>query len=411
MRFLEFAVISISHKQANEAIRSHVAFMDSQKIECYERLLELEVFQAVIVATCNRSELYFLYETEDQIDAVIQLYETMAQIEIRPYLMIKKRKDALIYLYEVCLGYHSLIIGEDQIESQIQAAYAFAVHMQACQKQMHRIFQNCFKTVKQIKTKYQISANPISLPYIAMCMIKKKMALKDKTVLLIGSGEVAKLFLTYCKEEDVKALYICSRQFKHAQMLQDDKRIHIVPFEERYHIVSQCDLVCSATSSPHQILCFAQYPKTHPKQLCIDLAMPCDIDKRISSLGVEVVGIDDLSLVKNEHVRQREQLLKMAHKELIDGVEEVVEWLDSQPLQEAISSLQRKSEESAQMAYEMILSKIDLDHHEQRIVQKILKASFFRMIKEPMLMLSKNKEHQQEYLNMITQLFQTEEKG
>lgn len=409
MKQLKFALIGVSHKEASEEIRSHVAFMDSQKIACYEQLFDIDIVQAVIVSTCNRSEWYLIYEKDEQLESALSIYESMAKIPIRPYVYVKQDKEALIYLYEVCCGYHSLILGEDQIEGQLQEAYAFATHVQACQKQMHRIFQNCFKTVKQIKTEYQISAHPISLPYIAMSYIKRRMDLTNSRIFIIGSGAMATLFLTYCKGEAVNEILICNRHKEKAQALKTEDRITIVPFEQRYDYLGQCDVILSATSSPHEILCYDQYPNITKTQYCIDLAMPFDVDRSIVDKGVVIVGMEELSKVKDEQLKQRETLLALAHEDLIQGVEETIRWLNSQKMYQAISSLQKKSEESAQAAYELILSKIDLDHHEQIIVKKILKASFFRMVKEPMMALSKARDHQEEVLDLVNQLFELEE--
>lgn len=406
---MKFALIGISHKEAGEDIRSHVAFMDSQKITCYEQLFDADIVQAVIVSTCNRSEWYLLYEEDVQLEKALSIYEDMAGIQIQSLVSIKQGKEALIYLYEVCCGYHSLIIGEDQIEGQLQQAYAFAQHMHACQKQMHRIFQNCFKTVKRIKTNYQISSHPVSLPYIAMSYIKQQMELSKRCIFIIGSGEMAKLFLTYCVAEDVSRIYLCNRNREKAQALKKDERIIIVPFESRYDYLGQCDVVLCATSSPHEILCYEDYPLRTKPQYCIDLAMPADVDRRIKDKGVTLVGMEELSKVKDDQLKRRKELLKQAHEELIQGVEETIQWLQSQKLHQAISSLQKKSEESAQAAFEMIHAKIDLDHHEQKIVQHILRASFYRMVKEPMRALSKARDHQEEILDLVNKLYELEE--
>ena len=406
MSILNFAMIGISHEEAGEDIRKHVAFMDTQKMEFYELLLNKGILQAVILSTCNRSEVYMIYDEEKQLDEAISIYEKMANISLQGYVKIKQGKAALLYLYEVCAGYHSLVLGEDQIEGQLQEAYAFATHMQACKKQMHRIFQNCFKTVKQIKTTYQISASPLSIPYIAMQAIKQEMTCNQKCVCLIGSGTMAKLMLTYIKHEPVEKIYLCNRHMDKALALKDDPRIQVIPFEERYQYAKESDLLISATSSPHQIIKKCDYPCVHRTKVCVDLAMPPDMDTSIKELGIKLIVIDDLSNIQDASIAKRKALLKEGHDLIEQGVEDTITWLNSQKLQEALSSLQRKSEESAEAAYQMIISKIDLDHHEQRVVKKILKASFFRMVKEPMMMLSHASKEKEAYIELVSQLFE-----
>ena len=406
MSVLNFAMIGISHEEAGEEIRKHVAFMDTQKMEFYESLLNKGILQAVILSTCNRSEVYLIYDEEQQLEEAVSIYEKMADISLQGYLKIKKGKAALLYLYEVCAGYHSLVLGEDQIEGQLQEAYAFASHMQACKKQMHRIFQNCFKTVKQIKTTYQISASPLSIPYIAMRAIKQLITFENQCVCIIGSGAMAKLMLTYCEHEPVKKIYLCNRHMDKALALKDDERIEVIPFEERYLYAGKSDILISATSSPHQIIKQEAYPTVHQTKVCVDLAMPPDIDTGMKAFGVKLIVIDDLSDVQDASIAKRKALLKQGHEMIEQGVEETITWLNSQKLQEVLSSLQRKSEESAEAAYQLIISKIDLDHHEQRVVKKILRSSFFRMVKEPMMMLSHASKRKDEYIELVSQLFE-----
>lgn len=406
MSILNFAMIGISHEEAGEEIRKHVAFMDTQKMEFYELLLNKGILQAVILSTCNRSEVYLIYDEEKQLDEAISIYEKMAKITLQGYIKIKQGKDALLYLYEVCAGYHSLVLGEDQIEGQLQEAYAFASHMQACKKQMHRIFQNCFKTVKQVKTTYQISASPLSIPYIAMQAIKQSLSLDQTCVCMIGSGAMAKLMLTYFVHEPVKKIYLCNRHMDKALALKDDPRIEVIPFEERYHYASKSDILISATSSPHQVIKKIAYPSSHITKVCVDLAMPPDIDIAMKELGIKYIAIDDLSNVQDASIAKRKVLLNEGHTMIEQGVEETITWLHSQKLQEVLSSLQRKSEESAEAAYQLIISKIDLDHHEQRVVKKILKSSFFRMVKEPMMMLSQATDQKDAYIELVSQLFE-----
>lgn len=410
MNVLNFAMIGISHEEAGEEIRKHVAFMDTQKMEFYELLLKKGILQAVILSTCNRSEVYLIYEEDKQLEEAITIYEKMATIALKGYLKIKKGQEALLYLYEVCAGYHSLVLGEDQIEGQLQQAYAFASHMQACKKQMHRIFQNCFKTVKQVKSTYQISANPLSIPYIAIQAIKNEMSCKNQSVCIIGSGAMAKLMLTYCKQEDVQHIYLCNRHMDKALALKGDARIEVIPFEKRYLYAAKSDILISATSSPHEIIRYEQYPKEAKTKLCVDLAMPPDIDTKIKETGSKLIVIDDLSSIQDASIAKRRELLKKGHELIEQGVEETLSWLKSQKLQEVLSSLQRKSEESAEAAYQLIISKIDLDHHEQRVVKKILKSSFFRMVKEPMMMLSHASDQKDAYIELVSQLFTSEEK-
>lgn len=405
---MKFAVVGISYKEADESIRQHTVFMDSVKIALYEQCVSSDIQQVVFLSTCNRSECYLLFEDDCQLQRVKELFQQQISIPILPYLYEKQEQDAYLHLFEVAAGYHSMVIGEDQIEGQLQDAYRFACDMQACGKQLHWIFQSCFRTIKQIKTTYQISASPLSIPYIAMQYLKQQTSLDGKRVLVIGSGSMAELMLTYLKQEPIQTLYLCNRHLQRALALLNDERMQLISFEQRYSIANDCDIVISATSSPHEILVKECYASINA-QLLVDLAMPRDIDPAIQDEQHALLGIDDFAKVRDSGIERRKELLAKARTELITGVEETMMKMQQEPVQQLISSLHRKSEEHAEAALSLISRKITLSHHEQRLLDKILRSSFHRMVREPMRLLSTIKDQQDELCKLVKQLYDLED--
>lgn len=407
---MEFAVIGISYKEADAQVRDKIAFVDTKKLDMYNAFLEIEVKQAVIVSTCNRSEIYFIYEQKKQIQQMIDIYMDYTSKEVAPYIFQKQGIDALQYVYEVCGGYHSLVLGEDQILGQMQQAYQFASQANACGKGMHKIFQNCFACVKHIKSEFRISEYPISIAYLAMKHVKWQMDVKGKNILVIGSGEMAKLLITYLIEEEPAHVYICGRSMEHAASLLLEEYMEFVPLEKRYTYMAECDVIFSATASPHMLIEKEKMGIPTKEQLFMDIASPRDIDPSIQEIpNVKVMDIDSLQRRSDEHREKRRQLLEEAHVVLLEAVQKMDEWLKKSHVDEAIHSLQERSEQIAEDTYMLLEGKLELNIHEKYILKKVLHASFFRMVKEPMIALKNIKEEdQQQYLDMIAHLFKGE---
>ena len=200
---MKFGVIGISYQKTSIQKREGASFSDTQKLQLYDELLDSKILQAMSVTTCNRSELYIVYEEKQQLHQAITLFVKMAKTIAREDVFVKTGKEALLYLFEVCGGYHSMILGEDQILGQMKTAYAFANQAGACRKELHRILQTCFSCIKQIKQTYRISEISTSIAYLAYTYLTQQTTLQGKKILLIGSGEMAQLMLMYLK--DVKA--------------------------------------------------------------------------------------------------------------------------------------------------------------------------------------------------------------
>ena len=396
---MEFGIYGVSYKEADADVRDCTAFSDTQKMELYNQLLDVDITQAVILSTCNRSELYFIYEKEEQLDQIRKLFLAAAGKAVP--LFLKTGVTAACYLFEVAAGYHSMVLCEDQIRGQVQSCYQMANQCQACRKQLHRMFQSCFAAVKQLKTAYKISEHPISIAYLAVKNIRNAMSLRNASVLVIGSGEMAALMLQYLQEEELSALYVCSRsRYKARQVMS--AAMEYIPFSKRYEVLPYCDVICSMTASPHRILRREDMPPIDRKQLYVDLAMPRDIDPQLAQRGRVVIDIDHLQREADEQLEQRRALLQKAHAMLETAAQEAYASLHSQEVDHLIQSLQQRSEQMAADTYALLQTRLQLSPHEQQVLKKVLHTSFLRMVKEPMLALKKAKgQDQQLYARLL----------
>lgn len=404
---MDVGVIGVSYKEADIRIRDDAAFSDTKKMEFYNRLLDIDVVQAVIVSTCNRSELYVMYEEESQLQKLRELFLEVAGRKDIP-LFTKTGLDAVVYLFEVALGYHSQVLGEDQILGQVADSYEMAVCAHACRKQMHRLFQSCIAVAKQVKHTYRISEHPLSIAYLAMKSIQATVSLQHARVMVIGSGEMAALMLSYLKKEDLDALYVCCRSREKAEKLLDENMCY-VPFASRYDVLPQCDVICSMTASSHRILQRSKKKPTQRRQLYIDLAIPRDIDPNMQDECSQLIDIDHLQQEAQHHLEKRKQLMKQAHGLLYKEAQQVYARLCQDEVENAIQSLQQYSEQMAEDTFILLQKKLELSRREEQILKKVLHTSFLRMVKEPMLALKKAKgEDQQLYVALLETLLKGE---
>lgn len=99
---MKFGVIGISYQKTSIQKREGASFSDTQKLQLYDELLDSKILQAMSVTTCNRSELYIVYEEKQQLHQAITLFVKMAKTIAREDVFVKTGKEALLYLFEVC---------------------------------------------------------------------------------------------------------------------------------------------------------------------------------------------------------------------------------------------------------------------------------------------------------------------
>ena len=407
---MEFGILGINYHKAKLNIRDQVAFTDSMKMEFMQAAADSSVEQCMILSTCNRSEVYFFYDQESQYESMRGLYQqTFPMVDVTEYLISFTGKDAISYLYRIAAGLESLVLGEDQILGQLKDALDFARTMGHSKKELNKVVRDAITCAKRIKTELRISEKPLSVSYVGIQELKRRGGIGGKSVLVIGSGKTAVLALKYLKEYRAAQIMVCSRTLSHASAVREEyTEAIIVPFEKRYERFAQCEIVISATASPHLILKKEEAGEILPEAF-LDLATPRDIDPAFADIpGVTFLNLDTLSEIVDENRRERQRLVEESRQLICDGVEETMEWLKVSRMDSTIESLQQRCGEIVEDSCEYLNRKIDLSSRERKLLRKVLNASLQRLLHEPIQELKhlESAEEQDMYQELLERLFQ-----
>ncbi|MCI7106403.1 MAG: glutamyl-tRNA reductase [Lachnospiraceae bacterium] len=407
---MEFAYIGINYKDANQDIRDRVSFTDNQKIDFMNEAAERGIDQCMVVSTCNRSEVFFLVPdgSENVRETMHILYEeTFADVNLSSCIREKGGREALSYLFRVTAGLESMVLGEDQILGQVRDAYELSRTIGCTGKELNKVVRDAVTCAKKMKTMLHISETPLSVSYIGIQQLREQVGIEGRRVLVVGSGKTAVLALRYLYEYGAKQVTVCSRTFAHArELLSEFPKLLIVPFEKRYDAMQDCEIVVSATSSPHHVIRKKQLQGQLPLAF-LDLASPRDIETAIGEDAL-LFNLDSLEKIVDGNRQKREKLVGQGQLMIDEALEETEEWLGSIRVDATIESLQQRCEEIVGDSYEYLNRKLDLSPREQKILKKILKASLHRLLREPILELKQiqSKEQQEEYERVLRELFQ-----
>lgn len=407
---MEFGFCGINYKSAGLDIRDIVNFTDSRKMEMFHRLENKGISQCMILSTCNRSEVYYFYENLKQPEMVRTVYQEMfLQVDLKPYFNHMEREEAIKYLFRVTAGMESQILGEDQILGQVREAFEFSKTMGYSRKELNGIVRNAIACAKKIKTELKISEFPLSVSYAGIRQLEKEYGISGKRVLIIGSGQTATLALRYVHDYGAKKIIVCNRTSSHAKALKEEfPQIDIKDFGNRYEVMKECEIVISATASPHLIIrreeCIIQN-----EIYFLDLAAPRDIDVSLMHMkGCHLMNLDMLEEIVHKNKKERENLTIQGGKIIEESVLQTINWLLTTRVDETIESLQMKCKEISEDSFEYINRKIDLNEREQRIIKRTLEAGFRRLLREPIEELKKleTEEEQDWYRGTLAKLFQ-----
>ena len=189
--------ISISFKTAPENIRNKFAFTNCEKENFLSQLNEfITDAKCIILATCNRTEIYV--ETQKNVFTILENLLSKKSgfsiSEIRKYARYYENKSAIEHIFKVTCGLDSMIVGENEILSQVKQTYLGSLKEKRTGYELNTVFLSALSCAKKIKTQTEISKSALSFATLACNEIKNFMQEnKDfsPTILVIGgSGKI-----------------------------------------------------------------------------------------------------------------------------------------------------------------------------------------------------------------------------
>jgi glutamyl-tRNA reductase len=295
-------VLGINHQTAPVSLRETVAFgPDTLRHALASLRAQAGVQEAVLLSTCNRTELYARSDNGPDALANWLAGQQRAGDDLHAYLYRHDEADAVRHLFRVATGLDSLVLGEPQILGQVKQAWNDARDAGSLGGPLDRAFQQAFATAKRARTETTIGRNPVSVASTAVRLAQESFARLDESdVLLIGAGETIELAARHLVAGKVRRLLIANRTLAHAQDLARRHGGFALPLEELDRHLAEADIVISATAARQPILQRAQVEQAlrarrHRPMLLLDLAVPRDIAEDVASLrDVFLYTVDDL---------------------------------------------------------------------------------------------------------------------
>lgn len=346
--------VGLNHNSAPLEVRERIVFAGDNLRSSLSELKGLGIPEAVIISTCNRTELYTAVGTPAQQEAVVRwLGETkgMRSEWLRPHLYRYEGAEALRHLLRVGAGLDSMILGEPQILGQTKDAYGAALAAGTVGQMLGRAFQHAFAVAKQVRTQTAIGANPVSVAFAAVSLAKQIFGeLDQSTALLVGAGETIELTARHLRNQGIRKMVVANRTLDRAHQVAapyDGEAITLSDIPEHLH---RCDIVIGSTASPLPIIGKGMVERAlklrkHKPIFMVDMAVPRDIEGEVGALDdVYLYTVDDLREVIADNLRSRQVAAAQA-QEIIDAqVEEFLVWVRSLEAVDSIRELRSRAE-------------------------------------------------------------------
>lgn len=357
-------------KNTGVEVREKLA-LSQKKRETYTKELLQYFDEVVILSTCNRTEIYFNGSLKGE-EGLKKIFEVLNwDINLKEYCFYLSEKETVRHLMEVVCGFHSKILGEDQILGQIKDAYHLANELEAVKNELQRLFQEAITCGKKFRTEGKLYEIPVSSASIAISEAMKKNA---KKIMVIGYGEVGKLVVKYALSNDIYELNIVVRKVESVTDI-DDKRVNIMNYEDGRNIINDMDCVVSCTSAPHLII-EKKHIKEHSNNIIIfDLALPRDVDEKVKEYTrVSLYDIDDISSIDDENKKLRKERMIQFKNIINEYIEEYFNWKDIRNISHVIQEMKKNSFNVIKERQTTLNNKCN-DKKDIEIAEKLIKST------------------------------------
>lgn len=333
-------MVSVDHKSADIEAREKFSFTTSGVKDALINIKSNPVIEgAVLICTCNRTELYLSCKEEVAIDAVEILCREAGvnPLDMPQVFRVKRNDEAIDHLMEVACGLRSMILCEDQIITQVKNAAAIAREVKTIDALLETLFRLAVTSAKKAKTTIRVKAVPTSVAEKAVCMLEERFGLRGREVLVIGNGEMGRI----CAEKLVEKganVTITLRSYKY-NITVIPSGCDTIAYDKRDEFLNKVEMVISATASPHYTITKEMIEGRESELKLVDLAMPRDIDPAIKNTDIiQCFNIDNLAeaeeLNNNEAIEQIRGIIK-------EYKEEYYRWLKNRLCQNQIREIKK----------------------------------------------------------------------
>lgn len=413
----------VNHKSAPIEIRERLALPAARQVEELRKLVALpRISEAVVLATCNRFELYVTERSGGPGVAVAQLIAGMADIprpELSPHLYVHEGQSAACHLFEVASGADSMVVGECEILGQVKDAADLARNAGTLGAVLSRLTDTALQTGKRARAETNIGHGCASVASVAVGLARQICGdPRRAVVILIGAGDTAELTLERLRCLGAQRVLVTNRTHERGICLAAKYGACAIPFAELYEALVEADVVITSTSAPHPIVRADPMRQVVRRRgarplFIIDLAVPRDVEPETGNLdNVFLYNIDALQEAAEEALRSRMCEIPRVRQICQEAAEEFWRWVASLDLVPTMVDLRDRAEAIRQRELRRAIDDMgNLSERQRKQLHLLTKRLVRGIIDEPLARL-RAKASQGDgaaYAGMLRELFGLEQ--
>jgi glutamyl-tRNA reductase len=385
-------------------MRERLAFGESLLSDALSRLVDQEIVdEGLIVSTCNRVELIASTPAGadrglDRLTDFLTEFHQLPPNTLNGHLYKHADTNAIKHLFRVASSLDSLVVGESQILGQVKEAYQHAINAGTIGRILSQLMHRALSVAKRIRTETGVAQNPVSVSSVAVELARKIFEdLSDKTVLLVGAGEMGELAARSLIEAGTSKLIVTNRTAERAEEIASKYSGGAVNFEAFYDVLPSADIVICSTGAPDYVIRTAETKRALRSRkkgpvLFVDISVPRNIDPGLAALeNAFLFDVDDLDSIVKTNIREREQEARQAESIIDAEVEHFVEQLRSLDIGPAVIEVKELLAQIVVSEFKRNRKRLgELSPEQETAIEEILIPALVNKLSHPMIVHIRN---------------------
>ena len=393
-----FKAVSLTHKHSPVSLRERVALNAAETAGLLEKIKAFTSVQdALVLSTCNRTEIYYTHE-EDISSDLIKLLGVLKGVDALSdydthFIRYNQETAAIRHLFYVAMGLEAQVVGDLQISNQMKRAYQASADAGMAGPFLHRLMHTIFFTNKRVvqETSFRDGAASVSYAATELAYDLASAVIHPK-ILIVGLGEIGRDVCKNLGDADAKRgrqdITIINRTAEKAEAEALTYGFKTLPFSQLSQAVAQADIIISSVSAPQPLISADWFRQgaIHGHKYFIDLAVPRSVDTAVEHLpGVLLYNVDDIQNKANDALNKRLAAVPDVQAIIEETLTELKQWAQEMEVSPTIQRLKNALEQIRQEEMARYLK--DVDGPEKQQIEKITKSMMQKIIKLPVLQL------------------------
>ncbi len=393
---MSFVVIGLNHASTPVDVLERVTIAAPDLDKALDSVtMRPHVSEAVIVSTCNRTEIYVTAERfhgayQDVRDFLTE-QSFLPPEQLSDHLYTFYDDDAVRHLFEVSAGINSAVLGEHEILGQVKRAWQAAQKFGSTGTALNAVFRSALEVGKRVRTETSISRNIASVSQAAIVLAADRLGgLEGADVLLIGAGEMGTGMARTLAGADLTNLVVSSRTHQTALDIADEIGATVSAFDDLETALVDADVVFTSTAAPHQVIDLDLVQRVIDARdsrplLFVDVALPRDVDPLVASIdGVTVCDLDTVGEFVSRGLADRAGELGDARAIVEAEVSRHVEHENARSLAPLITAFRNQAEQIRLDELQRQARHLDkLDAEQRQLVDDVTRALLSKLLHAP----------------------------